>query len=244
VKDIDDERIGDAIRHTEILRLPRQSLATFGITNIGYYLVTKPVYTELTKDVNETVVREGKDVNETVVREGRVIAERPRIVTPYYLSQLEGFSTDAKIYFDTLIKTYGPKVSGLFYTYRNEPKGLTIVAGDLMSVVDKINSEIDQRGDPLVTVIKGQDELWDVSLMKFIYEITRSSIRDNISQLRSKGLLDVDAGGVPMDARVRIEELFKKLSQGEIEPRELKDELERWGLFDEYQDRFFSVFRR
>lgn len=233
MENIDDERIRYAVRHTEILRLPKQSLATFGTTNIGYYLVTKPVYTELTKDVNETVVREG-----------RVIAERPRIVTPYYLSQLEGFSTDAKIYFDTLIKTYGPKVTGLFYTYRNEPKGLTIVAGDLMSVVDRINSEIDRRGDPLVTVIKGQDELWDVSLMKFIYEITRSSMQDNLLQLRSRGLLDVDAGGVPMDARVRIEELFKKLSQGEIEPRELRDELERWDLFDEYQDRFFSIFRR
>jgi len=233
VENIDDEKIGYAIRHTEILRLPKQSLATFGTTNIGYYLVTKPVYAELTKDVNETVVREG-----------RVIAERPRIVTPYYLSRLEGFSADAKRYFDALIKTQGPSVPGIFYTYRNEPKGLTIVAGDLMSVVDKINSEVDRRGDPLVTVIKGQDELWDISLMKFIYEITRSSIQDNLMQLRSRGLLDVDAGGVPIDARVKIEELFKKLSQGEIEPRELRDELERWDLFDEYQDRFFSIFRR
>lgn len=233
MENIDDEKIGYAIRHTEILRLPKQSLATFGTTNIGYYLVTKPVYAELTKDVNETVVREG-----------RVIAERPRIVTPYYLSRLEGFSADAKRYFDALIKTQGPSVPGIFYTYRNEPKGLTIVAGDLMSVVDKINSEVDRRGDPLVTVIKGQDELWDISLMKFIYEITRSSIQDNLMQLRSRGLLDVDAGGVPMDARVKIEELFNKLSQGEIEPRELRDELERWDLFDEYQDRFFSIFRR
>jgi hypothetical protein len=233
VADIDDERIGYAVRHTEILRLPKQSLATFGTTNIGYYLVTKPVYAELTKGVNETVVREG-----------RVIAERPRIVTPYYLSRLEGFSIDAKKYFDTLIKTQGPNVPGIFYTYRNEPKGLTIVAGDLMSVVDKISSEVDRRGDPLVTIIKGQDELWDVSLMKFIYEITRSSMRDNLLQLRSRGLLDMDAGGVPMDARVKIEELFKKLSQGEIEPRELRDELEHWDLFDEYQDRFFSIFRR
>lgn len=232
MEDIDDERIGYAVRHTEILRLPKQSLATFGTTNIGYYLVTKPVYAELTKGVNETVVREG-----------RVIAERPRIVTPYYLSRLEGFSTDAKRYFEALSKTHGSNVPGLFYAYRNESKGLAIVDGDLMSVVDKINSEIDRRGDPLVAVIKGQDELWDVSLMKFIYEITRSSTQANLLQLRSRGLLDVDAGGVPIDARVKIEELFKKLSQGEIEARELRDELEHWALFDEYQDRFFSTFR-
>ena len=233
MKDIDDDRIGYAVRHTEILRLPKQTLATFGTTNIGYYLVTRPVYTELAKDVSETVVREG-----------RVIAERPRIVTPYYLSQLEGFSSDARRYFNMLIQNYGPNIPGLFYTYRNEPKGLAIVEGDLMSVVDKINKEIDKRGDPLVTIIKGQDELWDVSLMKFIYEISRSSMQDNLLQLKSKGLLDMDAAGVPMDARVRIEELFKNLARGEIEPRELKDELKRWDLFDEYQDRFFSIFHK
>jgi len=76
-----DERILDAVRHTEILRAPKQSLYTFGITNIYYYLVTEPVYSELLNNISETVIREG-----------RVIAERPRIVTPYYLSSLEGFS--------------------------------------------------------------------------------------------------------------------------------------------------------
>lgn len=231
--DTEDERIRYAIRHTEIVRLPRQSLATFGTTNISYYLVTKPVYSELAKGVTETVVREG-----------RVIADRPRIVTPYYLSRLEGFTSEARRYFDMLIKTHGPDVPGLFYTYRNEPKGLTIVAESLASVVDRINSEVDKRGDPLVTIIKGEDELWDVSLMKFINDMTRSSLRSNLLEFSSRGLLGVDGGGVPLDARARIEELFGKLVKGEVEPRELKDELERWDLFDEYQDRFFSVFRR
>jgi hypothetical protein len=231
--EISDKRIEYAVRHTEILRQPEKTLATFGATNISYYLVTEPIYSELEKGVNETVVREG-----------RVIAEKPRIVTPYYLSRLEGFSQDAKRYFDILSKAHGPNIPGLFYTYRNESRGLTIVTDKLDSVVDKINAEIDKRGDPLVTIIKGQDELWDVSLMKFIYEITRSSLRDNLMQLESKGLLNVDAGGVPLEARVRIEEIFRQVSRGEIEPRELRDELGRWDLFDEYQDRFFSIFRR
>ncbi|MEE9583536.1 MAG: hypothetical protein V3W01_02610, partial [Dehalococcoidales bacterium] len=208
--DIDDERIRYAVRHTEVLRLPRQSLATFGTTNIGYYLVTRPVYSELAKGVTETVVREG-----------RVIADRPRIVTPYYLSRLEGFTSEARRYFDMLIKTHGPDIPGLFYTYRNEPKGLTIVAESLASVVDRINGEVDKRGDPLVTIIKGEDELWDVSLMKFINDMTRSSLRGNLLEFKSRGLLDVDASGVPLDARVRIEELFGKLVKGEVEPREL-----------------------
>ena len=231
--DIDDERIRQAVKRTEILRAPKQSLATFGTTNIYYYLVTEPVYSELVKNVTETVVREG-----------RVIAEKPRIVTPYYLSRLEGFSSEARRYFEALIKAHGPNAPGLFYTYKNEPKELNIVSDDLLSVVDKLNTEINKRGDPLTSIIKGEDEFWDVSLMKFIYEMTRSSLRNNLRQMGSRGLLDIDAGGIPVDARVRIDELFRKVSSGESEPSELKAELDRWNLFEEYEDRFFNIFKK
>jgi len=230
--DINDERIRDAVRHTEILRPPKRSLATFGTTNIYYYLVTEPAYSELVEAATETVVREG-----------RVIAERPRIVTPYYLSRLEGFSSEARKYFDMLIKTHGPNAPGLFYTYKNEPKELTIVSNNLLAVVDKLNDDIDKRGDPLASIIRGQDELWDVSLMKFIYEMTRSSMPDNLMQMGTKGLLDIDSRGIPMDVRIRIEELFNLAYKGDIEPRELKEELDRWGLFEDYEDRFFAIFK-
>ncbi|MFC1904002.1 hypothetical protein ACFLXJ_00885 [Chloroflexota bacterium] len=229
----EDDRIEYAVRHTEILRLPKQSLSTFGATNLYYYLVTEPTYAELTRDVNETVVREG-----------RVIAEKPKIVTPYYLSRLENFSSDARRYLDTLIKTHGADAPGLFYTYRNEPKGLNIVSDKWLAVVDKLNSEIDKRGDPLASIIKGEDELWDVSLLKFIYEVTRSSLQTNIRQMGARGLLDMDSSGVPADARIRIEELFDKVKKGERDAVELKSELDRWNLFAEYEDRFFAIFKK
>ena len=231
--DIDDERIADAVKHTEILRPPRQSLATFGSTNIYYYLVTEPAYSELVKGAAETVIREG-----------RVITEKPRIVTPYYLSRVEGFSPNAKRYFEMLLRAHGPDAPGLFYTYKNEPKELNIVSDNLLSVVNKLNAEIDKRDDPLTSIIRGQDELWDVSLIKFIYEVTRSSVQDNLLQMEARGLLDMDASGVPSDARVRIEEFFRRVSMGENEPRELKVELDRWGLFDEYEDRFLALFKK
>jgi len=230
--DVDDERIREAVKRTRILRAPKQSLATFGVTNIYYYLVTEPVYSEVVKNVTETVVREG-----------RVIAEKPRIVTPYYLSRLEGFSSEARKYFEVLIEAHGASAPGLFYTYKNEPKELNIVSDNLLSVVDKLNAEINKRGDPLTSIIKGEDEFWDVSLMKFIYEMTRSSLSDNLWQMGSRGLLDVDAGGVPVDARIRIDELFRKVSNGESDPSELKAELDRWDLFEEYEDRFLTLFK-
>ena len=231
--DIDDDRIEYAARHTEILRPPKQSLSTFGITNVYYYLVTEPIYSELVRDTTETVIREG-----------RVITEKPRIVTPYYLSRLEGFSSDARRYFDMLLKTHGPDTPGLFYTYKNEPKGLSIVSDNWLSVVNKLNDEIDKRGDPLTSIIKGADELWDISLLKFIYEITRSSLRNNLLQLRSRGLLDIDSSGIPVDARVKIEELFRQVSTGEREPHDLERELDYWNIFGEYEDRFFAIFKK
>jgi hypothetical protein len=231
--DNEDERIRDAVSRTEILRPPKRSLATFGTTNVYYYLVTEPAYAELVEATSETVVREG-----------RVIAERPRIVTPYYLSHLEGFSSEARKYFEALISTHGPNAPGLFYTYKNEPKELNIISDNLRAVVDKINDEIDKRGDPLASIIRGQDELWDVSLMKFIYEMTRSSLPDNLMQMGTRGLLDIDARGIPADARIRIEKLFDLAHKGDMEPRELKEELDRWGVFDDYEDRFFALFGR
>jgi hypothetical protein len=230
--DNESEKIEYAARHTEILRHPRQHLATFGVTNIYYYLVTEPTYSEITNDTNETVIREG-----------RVVAERPKIVTPYYLTHLEGFSYDARQYFEMLLRMQGPNAPGLFYTYKNEPKGLNIVSDTWPVVVNKLNTEIDKKGDPLATIIKGQDDLWDVSLLKFIYEITSRSIQSNIAQLGSRGLLGMSHGGIPVGARQIIEEMFQQVARGEVRAYELEQELNRWGAFEEYQDRFFALVK-
>ena len=104
----------------------------------------------------------------------------------------------------------------LFYTYKNEPKELNIVSDSLMSVVSKLNAEIERRGDPLISIIKGEDELWDVSLLKFIYEMTKSSLHDNLRQMGARGLLDIDSRGIPVDARVRINELFRRSSTASL----------------------------
>jgi len=230
-----DDRIEYAAKHTEILRPPKQSLSSFGATNVYYYLVTEPAYPELTGDAGS---------GETVVREGRVIAERPRIVTPYYLSRLEGFSSEAKRYFTLLTQAYGSNSPGLFYAYRNEPKELNIISDSWLAVVNRINEKIDRHGDPLASIIKGEDALWDVSLLKFIYEITRRSLETNLTQLGNRGLLNVDSSGLPLDARLRIEELFRQVIKGERDPKELKSELDRWNVYDEYEDRFLAIFRK
>jgi len=229
----EDERIERAIRATEVLRTPKQALATFGTTNVYYYMVTEPSYKELV---------EGDE--ETVVREGRVLAERPRVVTPSYLANVEGFSEEARKYLEMVVQEHGPHTPGLFYGYKNEPKEMNVVSSDMTSVVRRIGEDLDREGNSLSAIIKGVDELWDVSLLKFIFEMTSYSLGANVFELGSRGLLDTDARGVPMDARLSIEQLFAQVAKGDMDPSVLKLELDRWGLFDEYEDRFLKLFKR
>ena len=84
-----NQQFNRALEHSLIVRFPKQRLATFGSTNIKYYVLTQPVYQS----------HDSKE-KETVIRTGRVIAEKPKIITPHYAMNLEGFSKDAYEYFN------------------------------------------------------------------------------------------------------------------------------------------------
>jgi hypothetical protein len=220
-----DEKIQYAIEHTEVVRPPRQSLATFGTTNIYYYLVT-----ELMESTN-------------VVREGRVIAAKPKIVTPAYLINLEGFSNQAKRYIEMMAEKH-PREAGIFYSYKNEPKEMNIVSDAQVKVVDNIRQQIESHGDPLTAIIKGVEDMWDVSLLKFTYELTSRSVYTNVTEMENRGLLRLDNEGIPADARNQIEGLFEKTRRDPSFAPILVAELKRWGLFHQYQDRFLSLFKK
>ena len=227
------DRLTLAIEQTSVVRAPRQALATFGPTTVRYYLVTEPAYRDLPGASSEP---------ESVVREGTVHAERPQVVTPYYLSRHHGFGEHAQEYLDYLMSEYGPDSPGLLYTYKNEAMETSVVTGSPDEVSARIAERLNREQKPLEAVVRGVDELWDVSLMKFIYELTNDSARSNVSDLRQHGLLGVE-DGVPKEARRRIERLLALAREGSINPSEVHAELERWGLFDEYQDRFLTLFK-
>ncbi len=220
-----DEKIKFVIEHTQVLRPPKQQLATFGVTNIYYYMIT-----ELMQEVN-------------VVREGRVISARPRIVTPSYLINLEGFSGSAKRYIQ-MVSEYNPREPGILYSYKNESTEMNVVSQPLPQVLEKINQRIDSRNDPLSAVIKGIEEMWDVSLIKFTFELTRDSARHNFLEFFGQGRLATDEQGIPKDARETIEELFAMCRKDPSVAPELVSELQRWNLWSEYQDRFLQLFKK
>jgi hypothetical protein len=110
-------------------------------------------------------------------------------------------------------------------------------------VAQRLADDLEKQGTNMAAVIQGVDHLWDISLAKFIYELTLSSLGKNVAELAQSGLLGMERG-LPRAARARIEELFSAVSGGQANPNELKAELDRWGVFKEYEDRFLDLFRR
>lgn len=222
-----------AAAETKIIRAPRQDLHTFGITKVSYYVVTEPSYQELVPGAVEAVVRQGN-----------VAAQRPIVVTPGYMSKLDGFGDDAYEYFADLARKHGVNSPGLLYQYANEPGEMNIVEGTAQAIAEKISNQLSDDGNNLAAVIKGVDELWDVSLLKFIFEYTVASLAGNLGDLQNRKLLDPHPYlEVPRAVVHRIEALFTEVEQGS-DPTELKLELDRWDLFEYYQDRFLNLFRR
>ena len=84
--------------------------------------------------------------------------------------------------------------------------------------------------------------------------IAKSAHQSQFPELRKRGLISYnqfgqqvisrDAQGIPVVARKEIESMFDMVKKGSMEPKDLKKELDRWGLFEIYQDRFFNLFRR
>jgi len=228
-----EELIKYAIMNTHILRAPKQKIATFGVTNIKYYIITEPIINEVLKE---------KD-GDLIIREGKVIAERPQIITPFYLNNLfQGFDHGEE-YTEFLRQRNSDTSPGLLYRYKNDFKSMTVVSETIELILERLEKEIDESSDNLTTIIKGFNACWDISLMKFIFELTTSSLINNITDLNRRGLLNVD-GGIPRDGRIKIENLFKAVKEGRADPRELKKELDCWGVFDEYEKRFLDLFVR
>ena len=46
-----------------------------------------------------------------------------------------------------------------------------------------------------------------------------------------------------LNPRMRIERLIEEARRGNADPSDVHRELEKWGLFNEYQDRFLALFK-
>ena len=218
-----------AVNNTDIVLMPSRHLETFGTTVLQYHLISELM----------------DSVGRVRIREGRMQANQPEIITPQSYSEtlLEGFGEEATKYVEWL-KEHEADIRILQYGYKLKQESFTenVVSEDKQAVVDRVESQVKDRGDPLSAVVVGVDYPWDVCLIKLFWEVVQSSAHTNVKQLAQKNFLEQD-GGIPKGMRSEIEKEFLEASRNPSKITMLGHKLQQYGLFEEYQDRFFSLVR-
>lgn len=212
-----------------VVRPPKHRLATFGTSHIQYNLIT---------DVPGLPDR-------SRLRTGRVTAEKPSIITPQHLKELfQGFSSEASAYSDSLIKHYGEALRGLEYQFRNEPISSRIELSPPDQILKNMIQEHD-RGDYFHQVlIQGTDQLWELSIMKFIVEETMASFATNLQELNERGFFEEGDDRLNKTRHREIRHLILQAQTNRSLVPVLGMKLKEYGLFEQYQDAFFKLVNR
>jgi hypothetical protein len=99
----------------------------------------------------------------------------------------------------------------------------------LLQMAKFVEEEVEKVSKTTKQTLLGTDEAGE-SEDEAVYEVTEGEERDE------------SAEGVVPEIRERIELLFDAAMQDISKAGELKEELDRWGLFAEYEDRFLDLF--
>ncbi len=219
-----------ALQNTEVIQPPSGRLETFGNTVVNYHLLC------------ESMDR----INEVRIREGRIEAFRPQIITLNNQQDAlaDGFGPEAKDYLDWL-KENAEDLVLLRYGFQIKKEEIRqyIVHESLPIVVGQIEDEVKQKNDPLSAIVVGVEKPWEVSLMKLMVDVMQRSVLANVKDLQSKNLLPMNPEQSEQKKREEIERDFRQAARDRSLIQDLGRKLQKYELFDEFEDRFFALVR-
>ncbi len=169
-----------AMETTRVLREPDRRIDTFGETSFEFQLISELM----------------DQVGQVRIRTGTVQAMRPRILRPqpYREIELEGFDDTARARLDSLIeklRAEGRNLAFLQYgfQFRRGQVHEEIIHDSLDAVRERVLEDIRRSGNPALAVIEGVDDAWEVSILKFSFEMILRSHEINTFDFKRRGLL-------------------------------------------------------
>jgi len=218
-----------AVNNTEIPLMPMRRLETFGATMIYYHMLSEPM----------------DAVRQTRIREGRIQAYQPQILTPASFANaiLEGFGPEAEAYANWLREhTQDLHILRYGFHIRKEEIREHLVHEPIEVIKPQVVEQAQKSPHPMTAVVAGVDHPWEVSLIKLMADVIRYSAPGNVRDLARRKLLD-DDGGLPRAVREELDRDFLAASRNPRLIKALGRKLQQFGVFEEYQDRFFSLVR-
>jgi len=169
-----------AMETTRVLHEPDHRIQTFGETRFEFQLLSEPM----------------DQVGNVRIRTGEVEAMKPRILRPepYRDIELEGFDDNARARLDALVsrlRDEGKDLAFLQYGFRFKRGAVSeeLVHDSIDSVRARVLEDIRRTGNPSRAIIEGVDDTWEVSILKFSFEMILRSHEINSFDLKRKGLI-------------------------------------------------------
>ncbi|MFK7850762.1 MAG: hypothetical protein AB8D78_07275 [Akkermansiaceae bacterium] len=169
-----------AMETTQVLHEPDHRIQTFGETRFEFQLLSEPM----------------DQVGKVRVRSGEVEAMKPRILRPepYREIELEGFDDNSRARFDALVeklREQGRDLAFLQYGFRFKRGTISeeLIHDSIEAVREKVLEDIRRTGNPSRAIIEGVDDTWEISILKFSFEMILRSQEINTFDFRRKGLI-------------------------------------------------------
>jgi len=165
-----------ALESTQVLREPDRRIDTFGATRFEFSLLTEPM----------------DSVGQVLVRDGQIEAGQPKLITPDHFGKMsfEGFGEQAEQFAewweeqggDIAIVRYG-------FQFRKTDVSEHVVHEPMETVRPRLLEEARLEGNPMLAIIEGVEDAWEVSILKFTMEMIQKSQGTNFFDWKRRGLL-------------------------------------------------------
>ena len=159
-----------ALKNTEIIRSRIHPLSASETTELPYLFLA------------ESAVNAG----DSVVRKGKVFVEKPSIILPENIPQLEGFDFDEELHLneDTIINFLIVRgVRFPSYRYNNKTYSLDIHEGRLKNAIDHFSDQLQKSENVHTGLIVGPEDCWQFSILIFICTMAAKSADKDIRRL-------------------------------------------------------------
>ena len=220
-----DDNIWHAVNQTRVVLEPDKVLETFGQTKLKYRIVCQ------------------SDDNLCKVHEGIVLTEKPIIMSANQFAHeiLNGFGQKASEYADWL-RGHGELLKFVQYglQIRKEEISESEIHESLESALAKV-VDVAEKDNTVNVVIQGVENMWEVSLLKFMQAYIQRSAPVNIQTFQAHQVNAQEQINREQDRY--IEDRFYEVRGNKNKINDFGRELQNFGRFHEFEDRFYALLR-
>ncbi len=165
-----------AIDNTHVLREPDRRIESFGSSKFKFIMITELM----------------DSVGRIKVRRGEVESHKPQIIKPaaYSSIELDGFDDKTRELLDWLKdKGLEPVFFQYGFSFKRTNANEEIIQDSLESVKERVLSVVHNEDDPMLAVIEGIEDAWEVGLLKFSINMIQKSQEINQFDYKRNGLI-------------------------------------------------------